>query len=265
MLCTTHATGVKMVPNDDHAAEPAVSRLKGMPVHRRSPQSNTGRRGLVRAPAAAATVVAGAIYGLLPDTLIIGPRLVVPCLEIVLILAVMVTNPHRSAHHSRRSRLMSLALILLIALTNLVSLVLLIGQLIASSIGHGRLLLLAAGQVWITNVIVFAAAYWELDRGGPVARTRTDRRHLALADFRFTQDEDADTAPEVEAGSSQRSDWVPSFVDYLYVSLTNSSAFSPTDTMPLSPRAKILMGVQATAALVTSVLVIAKGVSGLSK
>jgi hypothetical protein len=229
------------------------------------PPDDKGRRGLVRAPAAGAALVAAAIYGLLPDTLIIGPRLVVPCLELTLIVAVMVTNPHRSDRHSRRSRGLSLILILMIALTNLVSLVLLVGQLVASSTSHGRLLLLAAGQVWVTNVIVFAAAYWELDRGGPVARTRTDRRHLAAADFRFTQDEDADTAPEVAAGSSQANDWVPSFIDYLYVSLTNSSAFSPTDTMPLSPRAKLLMGVEATAALVTSVLVIAKGVSGLGK
>ncbi len=114
-------------------------------------------------------------------------------------------------------------------------------------------------------MIVFGSAFWELDRGGPVARTRTKRERLPQADFRFTQDEDVDTAPEVDAGSSQRSDWVPSFIDYLYVSLTNSSAFSPTETMPLSARAKILMGVESTAALVTSVLVIAKGVGGLGK
>jgi len=241
--------------------------LNRVPSHRSKPkdQTETGRRGLVRAPAAVGALVAAAIYGLLPDSLIIQPRLVVPGLEVGLVVVVMVTNPDSSDRHSRRSRLMSLALILLIALTNVMSLFLLVGQLIASSSSHGRLLLLAAGQVWITNVIVFAAAYWELDRGGPVARTRTQRRCLPPADFRFTQDEDADTATEVAAGSSQRSDWVPSFVDYLYVSLTNSSAFSPTDTMPLSARAKILMGVQATAALVTSVLVIAKGVSGLSK
>ena len=205
------------------------------------PPDDGGRRGWVRAPAAGAALVAAAIYGLLPDTLIIGPRFVVPGLEVALIAAVLVTNPHRSDQHSRWSRGLSLVLILLIALTNLVSLVLLVGQLVASSTSHGRLLLLAAGQVWVTNVIVFAAAYWELDRGGPVARTRTDRHRLAPADFRFTQDEDADTALEVAAGSSQSSDWVPSFIDYLYVSLTNSSAFSPTDTMPLSPRAKILM------------------------
>jgi hypothetical protein len=68
---------------------------------------------------------------------------------------------------------------------------------------------------------------------------------------------------EVSAGSSEKSDWMPTFIDYLYVSTTNSSAFSPTDTMPLSSRMKMLMAVQATAALITSLLVIARAVSAL--
>jgi hypothetical protein len=68
---------------------------------------------------------------------------------------------------------------------------------------------------------------------------------------------------EVSAGSSEKSDWMPTFIDYLYVSTTNSSAFSPTDTMPLSSRMKMLMALQATAALITSLLVIARAVSAL--
>ena len=123
--------------------------------------------------------------------------------------------------------------------------------------------LLAALQVWATNVIAFALLYWELDRGGPVARVSLPREKIPLADFRFTQDETKDTVAEVAAGSSQKADWIPLFVDYLYLSTTNSSAFSPTDTMPLSTRAKMLMGVQATAALFTSLLVIARAVGSL--
>jgi hypothetical protein len=68
---------------------------------------------------------------------------------------------------------------------------------------------------------------------------------------------------EVSAGSSEKSDWMPTFIDYLYASTTNSSAFGPTDTMPLSSRMKMLMAVQATAALITSLLVIARAVSAL--
>lgn len=128
----------------------------------------------------------------------------------------------------------------------------------------GGALLLAALQVWATNVIAFGLIYWELDRGGPVARTQIHpREKLPLADFRFTQDETQDTVIEVAAGSSEKADWIPTFVNYLYLSTTNSSAFGPTDTMPLTSRVKILMGVQATAALITSLLVIARAVGAL--
>ena len=100
-------------------------------------------------------------------------------------------------------------------------------------------------------------------RGPCPARCGGGRRKLPLADLRFTQDETQDTVIEVAAGSSKKADWIPTFVDYLYLSTTNSSAFSPTDTMPLTSRAKILMGVQATAALITSLLVIARAVGVL--
>jgi len=147
--------------------------------------------------------------------------------------------------------------------SNLVTLVLLVAVLVGDQDTAGTSLLLAALQVWATNVIAFGLIYWELDRGGPVARTQKAREELPLADFRFTQDETQDTVVEVSAGSSVKADWISTFVDYLYLSTTNSSAFSPTDTMPLTSRAKILMGVQATAALVTSLLVIARAVGAL--
>ncbi|MFE2103865.1 hypothetical protein ACFW9W_44095, partial [Streptomyces sp. NPDC059468] len=125
----------------------------------------------------------------------------------------------------------------------------------------GRGLLVAALQVWLTNIIVFGLAYWELDRGGPVSRTQVPRCALPLADFRFSQDENDDAVEEVADGASRTSDWVPTLTDYLYVSVTNSTAFSPTDTMPLSTRAKLLMSIQSVSALLTSLLVIARAVS----
>ena len=118
-------------------------------------------------------------------------------------------------------------------------------------------------QIWVTNVIGFALLFWELDRGGPVARRRVRRDQMADADWRFSQDENDDTVHEVSRTSSRSSGWVPVFVDYLYVSVTNSSAFSPTDTMPLTSRAKVLMAIEATAALVTSLLVVARAVGSL--
>ena len=190
-----------------------------------------------------------ALYFLLPNPLLLGPRVAVPALELLLFVPLVLANPTRMTRENRSLRLLSLALVLLI------------DQLVSGGTSRGKLLILSAGQVWATNMIVFALAFWELDRGGPVARTRTPRADLPPADFRFPQDEDHDAIAEVAARSSALSDWSPSFVDYLYVSITNSSAFSPTDTMPLSHRAKMLMAIESISAIVLSVIVIARGVS----
>ena len=173
----------------------------------------------------------------------------------------MAANPRRLTRDNRWLRRVSISLVLLIAAANAASLVLLVRALVSGGAEDGPGLLLAAGQVWLTNVLVFALAYWELDRGGPVKRTQTARPGLPAADFRFPQDEDHDAINEVAARSAAKSGWVPGFVDYLYVSVTNSSAFSPTDTMPLSPRAKMLMALESVSALMLSVLVISRGVS----
>ncbi|MEO7058612.1 MAG: hypothetical protein ABI083_02745 [Lapillicoccus sp.] len=96
-----------------------------------------------------------------------------------------------------------------------------------------------------------------------MARSELPRCEMPLADLRFSHDEDHDTVEEVRRGSSVDAGWVPVFVDYLYVSLTNSSAFSPTDTMPLTSRLKLLMGTEATAALLISLIVVARAVGSL--
>jgi hypothetical protein len=92
-------------------------------------------------------------------------------------------------------------------------------------------------------------------------RTRSPRAQVPPADFRFPQDEDHDAIAEVAVRSSAKSDWSPAFIDYFYVSITNSSAFSPTDTMPLSHHAKMLMATESVSAIALSVIVIARGVS----
>jgi hypothetical protein len=214
-------------------------------------------QGEHRLPPVLAIVVAGTLYGLLPDSVLFGPRLLIPALEAVLLLAVLSTNPRRLARETRLSRYASLALTAVILLTNLTAEGLLVHHLVTAGKNSGTELLVA------TNVIAFGLLYWELDRGGPVARARKKREDMVLADFRFSQDENADNVVEVADGSSEKADWVPTLVDYLYLSTTNSSAFSPTDTMPLSHRAKALMAVQATAALIVTLLVIARAVSAL--
>jgi hypothetical protein len=231
-----------------------ASSAAGGATERRNP-------GESRFPAAGAIVAAIALYLLLPNPLILGPRLAVPLLELALLLPLVWANPKRMTKETKPLRLLSIGLVLLIALANTAALVLLVDQLVHSHTKQGGQLLLGAGQVWVTNMIVFALAFWELDRGGPVRRTRTPRAQVPPADFRFPQDEDHDAIAEVAVRSSAKSDWSPAFLDYLYVSVTNSSAFSPTDTMPLSHRAKMIMATESVSAIVLSVLVIAKGVS----
>jgi hypothetical protein len=229
------------------------------------PTQSKPRRGEARLPSALVIVAAIALYVLLPEQLILGPRLVIPALEVILLVALIIVNPRRMTRDSPWERAAALTLVGLIAVTNAVALILLLRQLVSTGNSRAVELLIAAGEVWLTNVIVYGLAFWQLDRGGPVARTHLPRHDLAPADFRFPQDEDHDTVEEVQVGSSKISDWVPAIVDYLYVSLSNSSAFSPTDTMPLTTRAKILMGIESTSALVISVLVIAKGVGSLGQ
>jgi hypothetical protein len=218
------------------------------------------RRGETRLPAAIAVLTAIALYALLPETLLVLPRFLIPALGVLLLVTLVVINPRRLTRQTRLSRVASLGLVALMGLANNIALVMLLRALLASEVQDGRALLTAALQVWLTNIIVFGLAYWELDRGGPVARTQKPRAQLNPADFRFSQDENDDAISEVAVGSSKRSGWVPALHDYLYVSLTNSTAFSPTDTMPLTGRAKLLMGLECSSALIVSVLVISRGV-----
>ena len=210
-----------------------------------------------------AVVVAIVAYALLPENLLFAPRYVIAGIEVLLLLTLIATNPRRLVRRTRLSRIASALLAAVVIGTNLVALGMLVHSLVKPGTSGGSLLL-GAMQVWLTNVIGFALLYWELDRGGPVARRRMRRDELPSADWRFSQDENGDTVSEVAATSSQQSGWVPTYVDYLYLSLTNSSAFSPTDTMPLSTRAKALMGLEATAALLTTLLVIARAVGSFT-
>ena len=214
-----------------------------------------------RWPAGLAVLVALAAYGALPSSVPVWLRIVVVVLGLVLLVPVLVLNPRRFDKQTRWSRILSVVQALILLVANQVALAILIHELITSDRKDGPAVLLATLQVWGTNVIAFALVYWELDRGGPVSRRHTARGDLPPADFRFPQDEDGDAVEEVAAGSSQRSDWAAGYLDYLYFSLTNSMAFSPTDVMPLTSRAKALMGVEAFTAFVMLALVIARAVS----
>jgi uncharacterized membrane protein len=214
-----------------------------------------------RWPPVLAIAIALALYALLPTDVPIVLRVVVVAVGVLLVVPVVVVNPKRLTRETRLSRLVSIAQVLLLLVANQVALGIVIHSLLTAKQDDGPIILLATLQVWVTNVIAFGLAYWELDRGGPVSRRIRPRNRLPRADFRFPQDEDADAVREVAAGSSEHAGWVAAFVDYLYFSLTNSMAFSPTDVMPLTTRAKALMGLQSFIAFVILALVIARAVS----
>ena len=221
------------------------------------------RRGVTpehRWPAVIGTLVALVAYAFLPSVVPPLARWAVVGVCVLMLVALIIYNPHRLARESTWSRRAEIGLAVLILAANQIAFVETVLRLLAKH-GNGQEILLASLQVWVTNVIAFALVYWTMDRGGPVARVMLPRQKLPLADFRFPQDEDKDDVIEVSRGSSQVMDWVPNYVDYFYFSLSNSMAFSPTDTMPLTHRAKLLMSLESFAGFVLLALVIARAVS----
>jgi uncharacterized membrane protein len=146
-------------------------------------------------------------------------------------------------------RRLALVTAVLASIANGISLVLLCHYLLHHNTStYGHALIIGGGEVWLTNVLIFSLWYWEADRGGPGLRA------AGLddgPDFLFPQ--------MTETGLFRG--WRPQFVDYLYLSLTNATAFSPTDTMPVSRQAKAVMGLQSLISLVTLGLVIARAVN----
>lgn len=203
-------------------------------------------------PARLAVLAAIALYVVLPDRLIPGPRYIVPGLEFAMLVVLSSLTPQRTTEQSPKRRLFATVLIGIVTVANLINLGLLVRALLHGGISNGRELIFSSLAIWLTNVIVFALWYWELDRGGP--GTRHDPEHRE-PDFLF---------PQMATPGSGRPDWAPGFVDYLYVSFTNATAFSPTDTMPLTPTAKALMTVQSAGSLLTVALVAARAVNILS-
>lgn len=211
--------------------------------------SATARSHEPRWPAAIALGAALGLYIFLPSTLIFGPRWLLPALELLLVIPLVITNPDRRNADTTPIRVVSILLIAIISMANVSALSLLVHDLLRDTDIDGKPLIYSAIALWFNNVIVFSLWYWELDGGGPADRQRTPVRSC---DFLFPQQ----NSPEVFTEP-----WTPGFFDYLYMSFTNSTAFSPTDTMPLTRRAKALMMLQSGSALVTIVLVASRAVN----
>ena len=186
----------------------------------------------------------------LPGKFTLGPVWVVPLLEMAILVPLTISAPRRHQHETPLQQTLAMALIAVVNVANFASLLLLIRTIVwnGRSIA-GPELLYSSVAIWATNVIVFGLWYWELDRGGPDARLRADH---GAPDFLF---------PQMTAPGCTYEGWSPTFVDYMYIAFTNATAFSPTDTMPLTPWAKALMTVQATASLTTIAIVASRAVN----
>ena len=235
-----------------------------------------GARGLFARPAeplgesvlwpSVAIVASALLYADLPSKFVVGSaagaftvvRWLIPGLTVLLLAALLATLPgsrlveslgwHQHQVHLTR-RWLSLAAIAVVSTANVVSILLLVHLLVNGAHANASTLLRAAVHMWTVNVLLFGLWYWQLDGGGPSARPTCE---LHARDFLFPQH----TEPVLLAGG-----WHPMFLDYLYVSFTNATAFSPTDTMPLSRWAKMLMLVQSAMSLALAVMVVARAVN----
>jgi len=195
-------------------------------------------------------------------------RRIAPVLEFILLIPITALSirAERIARHAHTEQawesasafrgvilVLAMTLIVIVSLANARALLRLVEALLAGKTQNGRTLLLDALNIWTTNVIVFSLWYWALDRGGPWIDHRDHQGRSELI-FPFM------TLPPEVVGADAR----PRYVDYLFLSFNTSTAFSPTDTLPLTARMKLLMMLQAIVSLLTLALVAARAVNILA-
>jgi hypothetical protein len=209
--------------------------------------------GEARWPMAGAVLAAIVLTLLLPDPIRVGPPWGMPLLEAGLLVTLIVGDPGEITRRSRVLRALGIALVAVLVASAMGATALLIDSLItggAETDTAGELLRVAA-VVWISSNIAFGLLYWELDAGGAAARAHRRSPNL---DFAF---------PQQLSEAIALPNWRSRFIDYLYLGFTNATAFSPTDAMPLSARAKIAMTAQSLISLALLSLVVARAVNVL--
>ncbi len=200
-------------------------------------------------PAQATVLAAIALQLLLPARLTIGPSWLIPALEGALLIGMFFASPRQLEHEHPRRRRVAIGLTAFVSAANIYSLAALTHYLLRHTSPNAHQLIISGVLIWLTNFLIFALWYWEMDRGGPGRRAAG---HDGPPDFLFPQMSDDRIEPL---------EWRPMFIDYLYVSLTNNTAFSPTDTMPLTAMAKAIMGIQAIVSLLTIGLIFSRAVN----
>jgi uncharacterized membrane protein len=201
-------------------------------------------------PALATVLAAIGLQLSLPDRLTAGPFWLVPSLEGALLVGLFFASPRELEHEHTGRRRAVIGLVAFASAANVYSLGALSHSLLHSRQPvNGHRLIISGVVIWLTNFLIFSLWYWLLDRGGPGQRAEGADE---TPDFLF---------PQMTDDAIEPLDWRPQFFDYLYVSLTNAAAFSPTDTMPLSLAAKGVMGVQSLVSLVTLGLIISRAIN----
>jgi uncharacterized membrane protein len=200
-----------------------------------------------------AVLVSIAMQFALPDRHVLSPTFLFPMVESLLLVALLIADPSHAHLRSVVQRRVILALVIVMTFDNLAAAVEMVRGILDGSKGDtGTVLLATGGAIWLTNVIAFSLWYWLLDRGGPAARSTGETSPPAFA---FGEMQNADLVS---------ADWSPQFVDYFYLAFTNATAFSPTDTVPITRWSKMLMLAQSAISLVVAVMIIARAVNILN-
>jgi hypothetical protein len=207
-----------------------------------------------RWPASLAVLVVLALQLAVPAQVLSLPRWLLPALGVALLVPLVWANPFHLRRDEPWLRWIELVLLAVLVVFNGIYLAGLIDYLTSGRVDNGMVLVKAALLIWVTNVVAFAVWYWEIDRGGPFARAPEHEREVERADLLF---------PQITADIPGWERWLPGFTDYLFVAFTAATAFSPTDTMPLSSRVKTLMTVQSAISLLAVAVVAARAVNVL--
>jgi hypothetical protein len=212
------------------------------------PESGTGPQKVRVTPhwnAILGLVAIGVLYGLLPEKVSIGPRWLLLAIEGVFILPFVFAVLTRRSVSPVTLRVGSMILLGIVTFVLAIGIVHMISTLKKELNGFD--LLFTGLLLYGCNILMFALWYWEIDGGGPERRQQPAHQ---LADFLF---------PQQMGGFDEK--WAPHFFDYLYVAFTGATAFSPTDTMPLSHRAKFLMMLEAILALLLLSFVVSRAIN----
>lgn len=209
--------------------------------------------GELRWPVSAVVVLTAVAQLTIPAAFTAGPVWLFPLVEACMLAFLVVMNPGEIRHPHPYLRNVSLALTATMSLGVVVPALRLIDGLMRGVVSNDPFTLIrVGGTVWLTNVVVMALWYWELDRGGASARARKVHERT---DFLF---------PQMSTPQFATKHWQPAFLDYLYLSFTNATAFSPTDVLPLTRWAKLLMMLQSLVSLLTVALIIARAINTLA-